>query len=75
MSTLTEIEAAADTLPAEQQQELLFFLATRRTGRAARFHRRATFPARLPKRGLQAASAWGERAGANAVRRSNGEAA
>lgn len=29
MSTLTEIETAADTLPAEQQQELLLFLATR----------------------------------------------
>ena len=29
MSTLAEIEAAADTLPAEQQQELLLFLATR----------------------------------------------
>ena len=32
MSTLAEIEAAADTLPAEQQQELLFFLATRLHG-------------------------------------------
>ena len=29
MSTLVEIEAAADTLPPEQQQELLLFLATR----------------------------------------------
>ena len=29
MSTLAEIEVAADTLPAEQQQELLLFLATR----------------------------------------------
>ena len=32
MSTLTEIEAAADSLPAEQQQELLLFLATRLHG-------------------------------------------
>jgi hypothetical protein len=29
MSTLMEIEAAADQLPADQQQELLLFLATR----------------------------------------------
>jgi hypothetical protein len=29
MSTLAEIEAAADTLPSEQKQELLLFLATR----------------------------------------------
>lgn len=29
MSTLTEIEAAADTLPPEQKQELLLFLAVR----------------------------------------------
>ncbi len=29
MSTLAEIEAAADTLPAAEQQELLLFLATR----------------------------------------------
>ena len=29
MSTLAEIEAAADQLPAEQQQELLLFLAAR----------------------------------------------
>jgi hypothetical protein len=29
MSTLAEIESAADSLPAEQQQELLLFLATR----------------------------------------------
>ncbi len=29
MSTLAEIEAAADTLPAEQKQELMLFLATR----------------------------------------------
>jgi hypothetical protein len=29
MSTLAEIETAADTLPAEQQQELLLFLAAR----------------------------------------------
>jgi hypothetical protein len=29
MSTLAEIEAAADALPAEQKQELLVFLATR----------------------------------------------
>ncbi len=29
MSTLSEIEAAADALPAEQKQELLLFLAAR----------------------------------------------
>ncbi len=29
MSTLAEIEAAADSLPAAEQQELLLFLATR----------------------------------------------
>jgi hypothetical protein len=29
MSTLAEIEAAADTLPPEQKQELLLFLAAR----------------------------------------------
>ena len=29
MSTLTEIEVAADALSAEQKQELLFFLAAR----------------------------------------------
>jgi hypothetical protein len=29
MSTLTEIEAAAEQLPADQQQELLLFLATK----------------------------------------------
>ncbi len=29
MSTLAEIETAAEALPAEQQQELLLFLATR----------------------------------------------
>ncbi|MBI4517164.1 MAG: hypothetical protein HY699_15265 [Deltaproteobacteria bacterium] len=29
MSTLAEIEAAADALPAEQQEELFLFLATR----------------------------------------------
>ena len=35
MSTLTEIEAAADALPAGQKQELLLFLAVRlREGRA-----------------------------------------
>ena len=35
MSTLAEIETAADALPAEQKQELLLFLAIRlREGRA-----------------------------------------
>jgi len=29
MSTLTEIEAAADSLPVEQKEQLLLFLATR----------------------------------------------
>lgn len=39
MSTLIEIEAAADSLPVEQKEQLLLFLATRL--RAAR----ATMPA------------------------------
>ena len=33
MSTLAEIEQAAETLPPEQQQELLLFLATRLHGK------------------------------------------
>lgn len=36
MSTLAEIEAAADTLPAEEKQELLLFLATRLRAPGAR---------------------------------------
>ena len=32
MSTLVEIEAAADSLPAEQKQELFLFLAARLPG-------------------------------------------
>ncbi len=32
MSTLTEIQAAADSLPSEQQQELFLFLAARLRG-------------------------------------------
>ena len=32
MSTLTEIEAAADALPREQKEELLLFLAARLRG-------------------------------------------
>jgi hypothetical protein len=32
MSTLAEIEAAADSLPPEQKQELILFLATRLRG-------------------------------------------
>jgi hypothetical protein len=32
MSTLNEIEAAADSLPAEQKQELFLFLAARLRG-------------------------------------------
>ena len=32
MSTLAEIEAAADSLPAEQKQELILFLAARLRG-------------------------------------------
>ena len=34
MSTLAEIEQAADALPPEQQQELLLYLATRLHGKA-----------------------------------------
>ena len=36
MSTLAEIEAAADTLPAEEKQELLLFLAARLRAPGAR---------------------------------------
>ena len=36
MSTLTEIEAAADTLPPEEKQELILFLATRLRGTGAK---------------------------------------
>jgi hypothetical protein len=36
MSTLAEIEAAADALPSEQKQELLLFLATRLRAQGAR---------------------------------------
>jgi hypothetical protein len=36
MSTLAEIEAAADALPSEQKQELLLFLATRLRAESAR---------------------------------------
>jgi hypothetical protein len=36
MSTLAEIEAAADTLPLEQKQELLVFLATRLRAQGAK---------------------------------------
>ena len=35
MSTLTEIETAADSLPAEQKEQLLLFLATRLRAAAA----------------------------------------
>lgn len=37
MSTLAEIETAADSLPAEQKQELLLFLASRLRAAGARF--------------------------------------
>jgi hypothetical protein len=36
MSTLAEIEAAAEVLPPEQKQELMVFLATRLRGQGAR---------------------------------------
>ena len=36
MSTLTEIEAAADALPPEEKQELILFLATRLRGTGAK---------------------------------------
>ncbi len=36
MSTLVEIEAAADALPPEQKQELLLFLVTRLRAEGAR---------------------------------------
>lgn len=37
MSTLAEIEAAADALPSEQKQELLLFLAARLRAQGAPF--------------------------------------
>ena len=36
MSTLAEIEAAADALPPEEKQELILFLATRLRGSGAK---------------------------------------
>jgi hypothetical protein len=36
MSTLSEIEAAADALPPEQKQELFLFLAARMRGGAGK---------------------------------------
>jgi hypothetical protein len=36
MSTLAEIEAAADALPSEQKQELMLFLAARLRAQGAR---------------------------------------
>jgi hypothetical protein len=48
MSTLTEIEAAADALSLEQKQELLLYLATRlRVERAAAPEPRSFPPERL----------------------------
>jgi hypothetical protein len=43
MSTLAEIEAAVETLPAEQRRELFAFLAKRVEGQAA-----SPLPARAP---------------------------
>jgi len=51
MSTLAEIEEAADTLPPEQQQELLLSLATRLHGKGGRFRRRATSRSNRSKSG------------------------
>jgi hypothetical protein len=45
MSTLSEIEAAADALTAEQKQELLLFLATRLRGQGGRLPEPRTYSA------------------------------
>jgi len=44
MSTLAEIEAAADALPAEQKQELLLFVATRLRAQGAKPPEPRKFP-------------------------------
>ena len=44
MSTLVEIEAAADALPPEQKQELLLFLAARLRSQHARMPEPRKFP-------------------------------
>ena len=44
MSTLAEIEAAADALPPEQKQELLVFLAARLRAHGAGLPEPRTFP-------------------------------
>ena len=45
MSTLAEIEAAAEALPAEQKQELIVFLGMRLRAQGARLPEPRTFPA------------------------------
>jgi len=44
MSTLAEIEAAAEVLPPEQKQELIVFLAARLRGQGARMPEPRRFP-------------------------------
>jgi hypothetical protein len=44
MSTLAEIEAAAEALPPEQKQELLLFLAARLRAQGARLPEPRKFP-------------------------------
>lgn len=44
MSTLAEIERAADALPAEQKQELMLFLAARLRAEGARLPEPRQFP-------------------------------
>ena len=51
MSTLAEIEAAVETLPADQMQELLVFLTTRLRAAGARMPEPRKFP-------LQQMAAW-----------------
>jgi hypothetical protein len=43
VSTLAEIEAAADALPAEQKQELMLFLAARLRANGAKMPEPRTF--------------------------------
>ena len=49
MSTLTEIEAAVDTLPAADKQELLLFLAARLRAQAGPLPVPRTFPSEQVK--------------------------
>jgi hypothetical protein len=51
MSTLAEIEAAADALPTDQKQELILFLAAGCARVRANYHHRESSPANKLKSG------------------------